>query len=83
MTVWKYVLSMSNEQGMAMPIDAEIVHVEMQGDVLCMWALVDSKNGVEHRIFRIHGTGHHVHSNEVYIGTAVSDPYVRHVFEVV
>ena len=83
MTVWKYVLTMSDEQEVIMPVDAEILHVEMQGAVLCMWALVKADSKMKHRIFRIRGTGHHVDSNDIYIGTAVSDPYVWHVFEVV
>lgn len=85
MTVWKFPLSVADDQPVSMPRGAQILSVQMQGAQLCMWALVDPEAPKEVRRFRIVGTGHqfdeapaHVHRGTFQMhGGAL----VFHVFE--
>ena len=44
--IWKYKLS---ESGIEMPIDAEILSVQLQNDVPHIWAMVSPQNELEKR----------------------------------
>ena len=39
-TIWKYELAMIGRQTVPMPADAEILSVQVQAGVPCLWALV-------------------------------------------
>lgn len=84
-TIWKYPLAITDEQTIRMPIGANILSVQFQGDALCLWAMVDSTIPKEGRHIQIHGTGHDCYdvSSAKYIGTALQPgvPLVWHVFE--
>ena len=43
-----------------MPAGAEILHVEVQHGVPCLWALVETDRELVQRAFRIFGTGHRI-----------------------
>ena len=60
-TIYKYVLNVDDKQQVSIPLDAEILSVQMQGESLCMWALIDTENEPENRTFEIFGTGHSIH----------------------
>jgi hypothetical protein len=67
-----------------MPIDAEILCVQMQYDTPCIWALVDNKNNDSFRNFRWYGTGHNIKDNPgKYIGTVqmMEGKLIFHLFE--
>jgi hypothetical protein len=59
-TIWKWSLIMKDMQWIAMPEGAEILTVQMQGDVPQVWALVDPKAHQIPRTIMIYGTGHPV-----------------------
>lgn len=40
-TIWKYPLAITDTQNVMMPEGAEILSAQMQGDTLCLWALVN------------------------------------------
>lgn len=90
-TVWKYVVPVSAfEYAVRMPRDAKIVHVGGQGgDVsnVCFWAQLDlAADGCPAweeslRTFAAVGTGHRVPEGYAYVGTAVVDPLVWHLYE--
>jgi hypothetical protein len=83
-TVWKFVLQVAADyQAVNMPAGAQIVHVDAQGDDLCMWAIVDANAEREERRFTIVGTGHIVPRNGVHVGSALmrGGSFVWHVFE--
>ena len=75
-----------------MPLDATPLYVAVQesreveaGSIhhiktLTLWALVDSEVGTEERTFGVFGTGHPV-PDEGYIGSAMMDELVWHVFK--
>lgn len=52
--VWKFPLGVDDEQWVPMPLGAQPVHVHAQGDVPCLWAVVDPDAP---RVVT-HGTGH-------------------------
>jgi len=87
MTIWEYPLQIVGEQDLSMPRSARILSVQVQGDALCLWALVDpTENVLVTRRFHVIGTGH-THSDALfgltYLGTAQMGrgQLVWHVFE--
>lgn len=56
-TIYKYPLAISDGQAVLMPVSAEILSVQFQGEDLCIWALVDSSEKKHARIIRIIGKG--------------------------
>jgi hypothetical protein len=84
-TIWKYVLLERGLNQVAMPANAEILHVGMQGGRPCIWAQVESTNETEERFLWVHGTGWDISDTPVgqrYLGTAqTDDSLVWHVFE--
>ena len=82
--IWKFPLGRLSDQVVLMPRGAEILTTQMQGDEICIWALVDlGEKANERRGIQIYGTGHTIYNpeNKVYIGTVQTPPYVWHVFE--
>lgn len=86
MTIYKYILQLTDRQVVNMPGGAKILTVDTQGINLCLWALVDPKVPEEPRAFIVHGTGHPADDLEGtdYVGTAQlhAGALVLHVFEV-
>ena len=68
-----------------MPIGSEVVTVAAQGQSICVWAVVDTEQGVyEERKFHVYGTGHELpenHEDHIYIGTVFIGHLVFHVYE--
>lgn len=85
-TIWKFPLEIEPEQEVSLPPDAVVLAVKMQGEALCMWALVDP-NTTERRKrwFAVRGTGHLIHGElGEYLGTVQQrgGELVWHVFEI-
>ena len=82
-TVYKFPLVMTDRQTVQMPMDAEILTAQMQGEQCCLWALCDPQNVRRSRTILIHGTGHPVGDIARYIGSVqmVGGALVFHVFE--
>jgi hypothetical protein len=81
--IWKYPLNgiISNVE---IPMDAEILTVQLQNGQPTIWALVNPKNELESRNFTIVGTGNPFDdTNHQYIGTFQIEPFVWHLFEIV
>ena len=68
-TIWKFPLQVVDQQLVNMPVGTELLHVGVQGDQACLWALVDSDAPRTMRGFAIHGTGHAVPPGGAYVGT--------------
>jgi hypothetical protein len=80
-TIWKFPLKVTGIQQVEMPKGATILCADTQGDVLCLWAIVDPDADRENRQIAIVGTGHGMAESELkYIGTA---QMLWHVFEVI
>jgi hypothetical protein len=84
-TVWKFPLLVCDDQIILMPDQAEILCVQRQGELACLWALVDPHETLVPRRFFVVGTGHELpQRNLKYVGTFQTDDgvFVWHVFEV-
>lgn len=81
MTIWKFSAHVADKIEWLMPMGAQPLCVGMQGDQLCLWALVDPREPLRNYRFFVYGTGHPIENAECYIGTAF-DPrgFVWHVF---
>ena len=84
-TVWKYPFDTEHDVRIAMPKYAEILTIQVQDGVPCIWARVDPTNELEERSFKIYGTGHVMSQpeKEIYVGTYQerNGSLVWHVFD--
>ena len=82
MKIFKYELQIIGAiQCVHLPLGYKFLHVEMQRHVLCMWCLVDASADTEPVKFCVHGTGQFsLEKEHKYLGTALDDPYVWHLF---
>ena len=69
MEIWKFELEVTDEQTIEMPLDAEILTVQVQHGVPCIWVAVVPTNLKVKRGIRIAGTGHTLLTTNGYIGT--------------
>ncbi len=81
--IWKYELSITDVQRIEMPIGAEILTSQLQGDVPVLWVMVDPTiTTKEYRLIEVLGTGNPIKSgNRRYISTFQRGGFVGHVFE--
>ena len=83
-TIWKFPIEITDEQDVMVPGGAEFLRAAMQGEKLCLWALVDAGSPHEMRRIRVIGTGLPFEDSDKckYIGTAHDHRgAVWHVFE--
>lgn len=86
-TISKYKFEINDNVYIEMPLDYEILSVQVQNGIPCIWALVDAGNARERRRFEIFGTGHPIECNSrierKFIGTfQLNDGIlVFHLFE--
>lgn len=87
-TIHKYQLSLIRLQPIALPKNAEILHVAVQRGVLCIWAMVTvpkTDDDWTERWFEVFGTGDKISTDmgidRQHIGTALDGNFVWHVFE--
>ena len=83
--IFKYAIELTDYVEIKMPINAQILKIDVQFGTVNMWALVNPNNNMEYRYFRIIGTGHPIYdiSNLSYIDTLKmkNDNLVFHFFE--
>ena len=84
-TIFKYPLAITDSQAVLMPVSAEILSVQFQGEYLCLWAAVNPSEKKHARVIHIFGTGHPIpDATKIrFIGTAqqFDGRLVWHVFE--
>lgn len=81
-TIWKFELEVSDEQTIAIPQGAQLLHAGVQGEQLCLWAIVDPNAPTVNRHIGIRGTGHPCEFNIMsHIGTVMMPPFVWHLFD--
>lgn len=85
MVIWKFELEITDWQEVMMPVGAELLSVANQNGSLCLWAMVDPSKGSQPRYIEIFGTGNPIPTDmgvdRKFLGTAVVNPFVWHVFE--
>lgn len=81
--IWKYTIDgIMNE--IKMPMDAQVLTVQIQNGQPQIWALVNPQNETEIRTFTIVGTGNPFDStNTKYVGTFQDVLFVWHLFEII
>lgn len=87
-TIWKFDLGeIADRYVISMPKGAEVLTLQLQRKLPCIWVLVDPQAEKEDRVFEIFGTGHVIDYSEgaerKYIGTFLiyGDDLVFHLFE--
>jgi hypothetical protein len=70
-TIWKFPLDFAHEQRIAMPEAAELLCVQVQHGVPCLWAIVIPDAATVKRTVATYGTGFpmDVRQAENYVGT--------------
>jgi hypothetical protein len=83
--IWKFPFQITDEFTLQMPQGARVLHVDMQHDIPCLWALVDATRPKTSRSFRVVGTGNPFRDalNLRHVGTfqMMGGGLVWHVFE--
>ena len=86
-TIWKFELETTDRQEIEIPINAEILTIQTQNGIPCLWALVNPENEKENKMLEIFGTGHPINYgmgvNRIYLGSYEinNGTLVFHVFE--
>lgn len=57
-TIWKYPLVIDDEQVIQAPCGAQLLSIQVQNDVVCLWCLVESLNPPSPLKIILKGTGH-------------------------
>lgn len=85
MTIWKFVIEPGDTVIIGMPKGAQVLSVDSQYGVPCVWALVDPDAPKVLRKFRMAGTAHHVEKKHTknFVGTFQLDggSLVFHLFD--
>lgn len=81
-TIYKYPFPKTGEFTIRLPLDSEILHVGMQGETPCLWALVETLQPSSDVRFRLFGTGHEVIGDPEHVATFHDGPFVWHLFRV-
>lgn len=83
-TVYKITLDLTEHpQSVIMPVNSKIVHVALQDGLPTLWYEYQRHQFLPSNMevtFRVNGTGWAIADNEEYIGTAVGDNFVWHVY---
>lgn len=81
--VYKYPISNEDDFFLPLPLGAQILSFQAQGDDLALWALVDTESRPIDRMFILADTGWPLPYAETlkYIGTAQTPSRVLHLFE--
>lgn len=82
-TIYKYELKITDKQEIDIPDKFRILSVQLQNDIICVWAIVHTEREQLPTLFHIVGTGHplsHHWTAKDHIGTVQQGPYVWHVF---
>ncbi len=83
-TIYKYPLLIEDKQVVSMPINAEILTVQIQNGIPCIWALVDTSSPLSDVSVRVYPTGGEVEQSQnlKYCGTfqMIGGGLVFHVF---
>lgn len=83
-TIWKFQLSYGDNI-LLLPKESEVLHVDSQNDIVCLWVLVDPYADIISRTFVVVGTGSCIPDWDQlnHIGSLKlnNDSLIFHVFE--
>lgn len=80
--IYKYPLELTDRQEIEMPSGAQMLSVQFQGGLLCLWALVHKDRSKATVVVRIFGTRNPAEDADSveYVGTVQLNGLVWHVF---
>lgn len=84
MLIWKHELIIKDRQIISIPRGAELLDVQVQGNIPYLWFLCDPEASQVGRIIALYGTGHPLPTDAptwVYIATFQTPPFVWHAFD--
>lgn len=82
-SIWKFAIPRNQRSEIQVPIGAKVLSVQMQGDVICFWAKVDTDGMSVPVEFFIFGTGWKLPENIAelkHFGTVQDEGFVWHVY---
>ena len=81
--IWKFPLALAERQCIKLPRGAELLDVQVQDGVACLWAIVFPENDPVPVNLRIIGTGNpfELSKHSLYVGTFQTPPFVWHLFQ--
>lgn len=86
-TIWKQAIEITHQQLVQLPAGAQIMHVDMQSGIPCIWFMVNTlgmSSFREGRHIRCYGTGHDIIEDPkqlTHLSTVMDGSYVWHFFE--
>ena len=86
--IYKYLIPVQNEFEIPMPVSSEVLAVQVQHGVPCIWCLLNPGNATKNRKFRIYPTGFEIPDKYIdamrYVGTFQLEEgdFIGHLFEV-
>lgn len=84
-SIFKYPLPLADHFSVEIPAGSSILTVQIQGDVPCLWAIVDKDAPMRTRRFAIYGTGWELPPDEFqgeYVATVQAElGLVWHIFD--
>jgi len=84
-SIYKYPFDVESNFEITMSINSQILSVQVQNNIPCIWALGETGNAAVTRQFILFGTGHPIYNSDElkYIGTFQQDEFVWHLFELI
>lgn len=82
-TIYKYPFDVTDVVELQLPRGAKALHIDTQGGLACLWALVDPEAPPERVAFRVVGTGQPLPDGvraQDYLTTFFHGPFVWHAF---
>jgi hypothetical protein len=81
LTIYKYPLEVVFYQAFLVPEGATLLCIQLQRNIPCIWAKIDTENAKEILEVFTYGTGHIIDTHEKwYLGTYQIEDFVWHVF---
>jgi hypothetical protein len=85
-TIYKYILSITDDQKVLVPYDSTVLTCQMQNNQLCMWCLVNPSRNLGKLKIKIIGTGNPISDDLVnyeYVSTVQEEDrgLVLHIFK--
>lgn len=82
--IWKYEIPIQDRTELQMPTGADILSIQVQKGIICLWALVDPTAEKEGRVFHLIGTGRLFNKHGLKYITSVQthgDTFIWHLFD--
>lgn len=79
-TVYKYPFEIGDVVTLTLPRDFEVVLVECQEGVPCLWARIDTSKPLYNTKFLLTGTGHPVPRSFAHVASFQHGPFVWHMW---